>query len=241
MGALVAERSVGKLWSSLSEGPLVIGFTLPSSRRFEGLATAVKKLLSGMGVETYLTFIRGSQVRLDALRLRRCHAVVLSAYAADGLRTRKEKVLLEMPEGSFVKGHKVYFRRKEREHERPLKVGIDRDSYDQAFLTEREFEDCGADFKPCTVMQIDRLLIEGSVDEAVWTIDDMEARPNPAIGERPLSDGLVRQIAGRDTKAVILARAGDVAVEAVIKAAVGVDQAVEIQRQVIEGMMVPEY
>jgi len=60
LGAFVSERSDAKLWSALSDGPLAIAFTVPTSRQFEALATALKKQISSIGVEKCLTFIQGS-------------------------------------------------------------------------------------------------------------------------------------------------------------------------------------
>ena len=42
LGSTIQDMSIGKLWKIASSGPLVIANTLPSNRRYEGLAAAIK-------------------------------------------------------------------------------------------------------------------------------------------------------------------------------------------------------
>ncbi len=77
----MVERSVGRLWATAENGPLVIGLPLASSPRYEGLATAIKQLLTGAGLEVFFIFVRGSRQRLHAVREGRCHVTAMSSFA----------------------------------------------------------------------------------------------------------------------------------------------------------------
>ena len=73
LGAFLVDRSVGRLWATAENGPLVISLPLASSPRYEALATAIKQLLTNAGLEVFLIFVRGSRQRLQAVREGRCH------------------------------------------------------------------------------------------------------------------------------------------------------------------------
>ena len=68
LGSCLLEYSPGGLWNTAHGEPLVIAHTLPSTPRYEGLATALKQIFNQNGVEVYFIFIRGSRTRLQALQ-----------------------------------------------------------------------------------------------------------------------------------------------------------------------------
>ncbi|MGZ6295074.1 MAG: YhfZ family protein, partial [Candidatus Limnocylindrales bacterium] len=108
-GTFLVSRSLGGLWFAARRSPLVIALPLPSTPRVHGLATAIKTLLTEASVQCFLVFIRGSRNRLTALREARCHVAVMSSLAADERRSRSEIVILELPNESFVREHRVYY------------------------------------------------------------------------------------------------------------------------------------
>lgn len=153
LGSFLVRQSVGRLWASAMNQPLVIAHTLPSNRRYEGLATALKKAFNDVGVEAYFIFIRGSRTRLKALRENRCHIAIVSQFAAEGLRGRTEEIAATLAPGSFVKSHQVFFRN-DTKNNQPINVAIDPDSYDQMQLSNIEFKDQPIDFHKITFMSM---------------------------------------------------------------------------------------
>ena len=127
LGATLRSRSIGALWAAAEGVPLIVSLPLPNTPRTEGLATAIKSLLTDAGVEVYLVFSRGSRHRLVELRQGRCHLVVLSALAARELCGSGERVLLELPAPSFVREHRVYYADRAEGMNGPPRVVIDRD------------------------------------------------------------------------------------------------------------------
>lgn len=241
MGSFLKEKSLSLLWELSETCPIVIGLTPTTNLRYEGLATGIKKVLSAAGIEAYMIFIRGSYTRLNALREERCHVIVTSSFAAGELCGRSEEILLRLPETSFVSGHRVFYRANSEDLSRSYRVAIDRDSIDQARLTEMEFAGSDVEFVPVTYTQIHRLLKEGHIDAAVWTVDDMMSHTGSIILDRPLSDDVIRQVKGKDTSAVLIGRAREESVRAVIHAAIRPDELIEIQDKVLAGQILPEY
>ena len=239
MGSYVKARSFGRLWFEAEKEPFVTAFTLPTNRRFEGLATGLHKAFLEAGIEIFSIFIRGSHTRIQALRQNRCHVAVMSTYAASELLNENEEIIFELPPGSHVSGHRVFYNPDPINE--PLRVAIDTSSADQERLTRLEFDGNSVEFVKTTFMQIEHLLREDHIDAAVWTIDDMEFRKITGIANRPLSDHVQNEIGNAITSASLVARKGDSAVEAVVENVLNKDSIMRIQKDVIDGKIVPEY
>jgi hypothetical protein len=219
---------------------MVVALTLPSFPKCEGLATGIYCLLNDAGIETYLIFLRGSVNRIKALRHGRCHAVIVSALAADELCTEEEQVVLKLPPNSFVDEHRVFFRPGRKEESGPLTVGYDPDSFDHRYLTELEFTD-NVIFQPMTFTQIDLHLEDSSVDAAITNGDFLERLLNKKFVSRPLSPKVKALVGERHTSAALVIRAGESPAKVVIKQILNPAKLLEIQQQVMNGRMVPRY
>jgi len=135
-GTILSGRSLGGLWSAARSEPLVVALPLPITRRIQGLATGIKAALAEAGIETYLTFSRGSRRRLQALEDGRCHAVVMSMLGAAEACGPREEIALRLPPGSHASGHMVFERAGAANRDGSLRVGLDRDSVDLQLMTE---------------------------------------------------------------------------------------------------------
>lgn len=241
LGSTLEQKSIGKLWEVVENGPMVIALTLPSFPKCEGLATAIYSLLNQVGVETYLIFIRGSISRLKALRNGHCHAAVISAMAADQLAGAEERTILTLPPESFVKEHRVFYRRHRLHAGQPLIVGIDHDSFDVTYLTELEFAGQDVRFQELVFTQIDLHMAESAVEAAVSNSDHLERMIGDTIASRPLSPPVQAMISDRDTSAAFVIRANDIATQTVLSEVLDPAKVLEIQQQVVERKIVPRY
>ena len=241
LGSYIEDRSLGALWTVAKTCPLIIGLTIPSNSTYEGLATALKSLLTDAGIETYMLFIRGSRTRLKALHDNRCHIIVTSCFAAESLSSNKDTIIMELPQKSFVSGHRVFFTSTDSKNLQRKWVGIDYDSYDQARLTEMEFEGQDMEFIRMTFTQIDYFLANDKIDYAVWTEEDMQFRSNPNIFDRDLSEKVKKTVKYKNTCAALVALTKDTAVHSIIKGALDENELLRIQNLVMEGKILPEY
>jgi hypothetical protein len=240
MGSFLEGKSTAALWSIAAEGPMVIALTLPSFPKCEGLATAIYSLLNSAGIETYLTFIRGSFNRIKALKSGLCHAAVVSALTADALEGSETETILRLPPQTFVTDHRVFFR-SSIQHDRPLIVGIDYDSYDIKYLTELEFADSDVQFQQMPFTQTDLNLERSSVDAAISNADHLSRLMGKEFSSRPLSPKVQAIIGDRDTSAAVLVKGGDIATKAVLTDILRTDDILHIQQKVVEGLIVPRY
>jgi hypothetical protein len=237
----LVRRVLGDLWAAAEGGPLILALPLPSTRRIEGLATAVKAQLADAGVESYLVFIRGSRQRVLALRQQRCHAVVMSSLAAKELGGPDEDTVLELPAGSFVKEHRLYVATDGRSSDEPLRVVMDRDSLDFQLLTELEFRDSGATFVPATYMQFPRLIAERRADAVIWDVEEAESRMPSFVHDRELSQGVLDKIGDSNLRAAFVARRPDTSVRRILTASLDQAAVMKVQGEVVQAQRVPEY
>jgi hypothetical protein len=239
-GAFLVERSIDRLWAMLNTGPVVIALPLASSPRYEALATAIKQLITGAGVDAILMFVRGSRQRLQALREGRCHLAAMSSFAASELCTPDDAVIVELLPNSYNTGHRVFYTPRATDR-RPLRVVVDRHSADQQLLTAVEFADTEVVTLPAMTAQIARMLEADEADAAVWTIDEMQTRWPAGVLDRPLSNAVRERIGDRDTRAVLVGKAVDRPVLKAVCGSLDPEQVERIQLDVIAGRTVPEY
>ncbi len=240
LGAFMVDRSVGRLWATAENGPLVIGLPLASSPRYEALATAIKQLLTNAGLEVFLIFVRGSRQRLQAVRDGRCHLTVMSSFAASELCGPQDAIVSELGIDSYNTGHRVFYSSAQPDPH-PVRVIVDRHSADQQLLTALEFDGADVTLIPAMPAQISRLLANGQADAAVWTVDEMQVGRPAGILDRPLSPAVREKIGDRMTRAVLVGRAADAAVMRAVTAPIQTAAVAQIQLDVMAGRVVPEY
>lgn len=244
LGAYLARRSLPGLWAAADGAPLVVTLPLASNLRGQGLATAVKTVLTEAGMDTFLTFVRGSRNRLRALREGRCHIVVMSGLAAT-IAADPDLAVTILPEQTFAEERRVFLHRPEapesRSPSRRLRVVIDSESADLQRLTELEFERQDVDFVQAVYMQSIALLESGLADAAVWDLDETTRRLPPHVTSRPLSPHVREVIGHHETRAAIVVRADDTPTRVIVEKCLHPERIVEIQQGVLAGELVPGY
>jgi len=238
-GAVLLDRDVGRLYEAAEQGPLLVALSLPSTERINGLATALRAGFTGVGVEAYLSFIRGSRPRIEALAQGRCQVAVMSRLAADALIGRRLEILLTLPPGTFVREHRLFYSK--RLGGRPIRrVAIDRASYDFERLTILEFGS-SVEYVPLNYLRAVREIEAGRVDAAILDVEDALMRYPADMPSRPLSDATLRSLDGSNTSAALVGRVGGIAVREVVRTCIDPRTIVRIQEDVIAGRRAPEY
>lgn len=104
LGTFLTARDLGGLWSTAEGAPCVIALPPSHTRRYDGLATGLKRELLAAGVETFFIFLAGSRDRLRALQQGLYTVTLMSALAADELCGEGETVLHSLPAGKLREG-----------------------------------------------------------------------------------------------------------------------------------------
>lgn len=239
-GAYLRNRSVSRLWAVAEGGPLVLALPLASSRRYEALATALKRLLSDTGLDVFLIFVRGSKQRLKAVHDDRCHLAVMSSFAAGEICRRSDTIVAEMLPASYNTGHRVYYTTA-RSSASPRRVVVDPQSADQHLLSAIEFEDDHVVQVPAMYSQMVNLLRSGDADAAVWTPDEMGTSLPSGLLERQLSPATQQRLGDRDTRAALVGKSTRADALRAVTAALDPSEVERVQRAVMDGQIVPEY
>lgn len=240
LGSILVDISVVELWNLVEDGPLVIAMTLPMHRRFEGLATGLKRSLERAGISVYLIFIRGSRTRLKALREKRCHVAVMSGLAASELCGEGQEILFTLPPGTWVSNYSLFYRQIPA-GERLLRVVVDPDSYDHKRLTELEFEGQQVELRPASFVQFSHLLKNGDIDALLWTTDQEEAFLGDGIANRAVSDRVMQLAGEKSISATFVGRAGSDILRSVLNTTLDPGEIMQVQRDVVSGKLIPEY
>lgn len=241
LGSVVVKLSMGELWNLVEQGPLVIGMTLPMHRRFEGLATGVKRALERSGIETYMIFIRGSRTRLKALDENRCHVALMSGLAAEELTGKNHTILMTLPPGSWISSYSIFYRELPPSQTRPLRVAIDPDSFDHRRLTDLVFAGQTIEYRLAPFVQLSRLLKNGEADATVWASDQEDTYLGSDILQKPISEAVMKLVGGKSISAAFVGRSDSVTLQAVLNAAIDPDEIIETQNKIAREEMIPEY
>jgi hypothetical protein len=225
------------LWGIAVGEPLVGFMPLPYSRRYEGLATALRSCLAETGVPFSLAFMSGAELRLDAVRSGHAFAVV-SALAADVAvaEGRPVRSILEIPGPSYVAAHGVISR--QGDSVAPRRIGADPNSIDQVRLSRAEFGE-QVELVPATYLQLVDSIRRGQIDAAVWALDSVS--PDHEISAEPLRNPAAIALESRAVTAALVVATDDRVVEKMLLDQLDPAVVAQVQRDVLSGARQPSY
>ncbi len=212
---------------------------LPYTLRYEGLATSLYTLLNADGIRAYITFLRGSEARVQMLLDESADYAVMSRmaydeYAASGLPIQ---AAVECEPLSYVGHHVVLLRGDEPDDWMGARVGIDESSVDQRTLTRRYFEGRDVRYVPVQYTQIVDQLMSGNLDAGIWNEDDVHVQA--ADLKQLYVDAAVTS---RDnTRAVIVVRNDDSFTRELLKVLATPTKIEKLQQQVMRGELAVRY
>ena len=145
LGSFVKEINNEILLEKSDLGFLVGVMTLPYSKRYEGLATGIKNNFQNYNLNYYFAYMSGSGVRLSFLRKGIYDFAVVSRLAYEIERERNGDIesVFEFGANSYVSKHVLL---KAPGVKKIVKIGVDRNSEDQKFLTKEFLGDSNYEF-----------------------------------------------------------------------------------------------
>ncbi|MEW6228250.1 MAG: GntR family transcriptional regulator YhfZ [Bacillota bacterium] len=231
-----------RLWEVIGSGPVLGSMPLPYTRRYEGLATGLYDGFAALRIPFIVAYMRGGWSRYEALQLGKFDFAVMSRFAAETLVQGGAEV--EMPitlgEGTHLAGHVAYVRDSSiKTLSDGMRVGIDRESIDQAELTRMEFEDKEITLVEITYNQLLEKLSAEEIDVAIWSIDEAVGR-RLGIPYLPLSSAQAQIAVKKATEAVFVVRKGDKNILEILDH-LDVDSVVRTQQEVLENKRPAKY
>lgn len=212
---------------------------LPYSKKYEGLATGLYSTLNKGSLQANIAFMRGSTNRLDLLLGSRYDFVIMSrlAYRYYEVKGHPLTCVATFGKQTYVNQHVTIARKGFSGSWAGKKIGVDSSSVDHTELTKSYFENKQVELVPLMYNQILTYLTDGTIDAAVWNIDDLNVnRDNvQVLGEAEAVTGF------ESTEAILACRKNDVVCQRLIRETLDIALVAEQQKMVEDGRMIPRY
>lgn len=209
---------------------------LPYTKRYEGLATAIKELFNKKGISFYFAYMQGSRIRTKMLKKGIYDFAIMSQLAYSFQRDEEVKKILSLGSNSYVSDH-VLLSLKNLKRKEIYKIGIDRNSEDQYYFSTKYFHNKKCKYVEINSDNIINHLRNGDIDKAILSIDELE--------ENNIHDIVIEQIDIPEKKsaneAVIIIKNDNELLETLIKEILDIKIIKEIQKKVLKKEMTPRY
>lgn len=212
---------------------------LPYSKHYEGLATGIiASMKNEYELPVNLAYMRGAKKRISMLHEGRYDFAIVSKLAAiEALHEGDSiKMIKEFGAKSYLSNHVlVFFDQSKKEISNHMRVGIDRDSFDQAILTMKVTSSFEVEYVDLKYNQIINKLLAGVIDAAVWNEDEIKDQySNINYVSIPLENE-------DDTIAAIIVRDDCIELCHILDEIIDVEKVLSIQQDVTSGKMIPSY
>lgn len=238
-GTILTSIDLLALASVCGRDHLVGVMPLPYTSRYEGLATGLFTCLNTSGLRSFITFLRGSEARVQALLDGFANYVVMSRMAFDDYVSRGYdlELVVSCAPLTYVGRHVMLTREPDRTDWTGARVGIDESSVDQSVLTRAYFAGVDVEYVPIQYNNIVDMLLAGELDTGIWNEDDVHVRL-AHLAQLPIDDSVTHD---ENTRAVVATRSDDPLTRRLIKTLVSSEKIEDIQRQVMSGELMARY
>ncbi len=239
-GTFIVDIDYVALWEFTDFGTIMGVMPLPYSKLYEGLATAIYKIMNDKNIPFSLAYMRGAANRVKALENGRYDFIVVSKLAAlNSIKNNDNlSIALEFSPYSYVSEHTLVFSNPSyKTIETNMKIGIDIDSIDHSELTYYECKNKEVNFIKLSYNQIITKLMSGEIDAAVWNLDELIERKIP-LKYVPLKASSLEEVA---TQAVILVNKNSYGINNLLSEFIKKEQVEIYQKSVVSGEIIPNY
>lgn len=175
LGTYVKEKNRKKIIEKSGFSFLVGVMPLPYSKRYEGLATGIKKSFQKFGIDYHFAHMSGSEVRIELLRKKVFDFAIISKLAYELLKREHKDIEIALSFGkeSYVSKHVLL---KSKNIKKINKIGFDKNSNDQKYLTNKYFEETKYEFVEIDSDETIELLKSNIVDAIIWNYDEIKEK-----------------------------------------------------------------
>jgi DNA-binding protein len=235
LGKVLISKDKNKLISH-SELKSVVGvMPLPYSKRYEGLATAIKTAFENFGINFYFAYMQGSRIRLKMLKENIYDFAIMSELAYINFKTDKIKKVIDFGNSSYVSKHILISNENDNGK---IRIGIDKNSEDQYFLSKRYFKNYDYEFININSDNVLREILSNNIDKAIISFDDIEDKELENASIIDLED---KEYVDKATIASIVINSNDKFIESLLLQILDKYNIKSIQNKVINKIMIPRY
>lgn len=241
-GTFLVQADYRKLREIAGLASLLGLMPLPYTRRYEGLASGLYEAVRQSDLPFSIGYMRGARNRIAALHRGQADFAVLSRLSAE-LAVAEGGVVIVMGLGpqTFVSQHGILLARPEYTGIADgMRVGIDPQTLDQAWLTAAECRGRQVELVEIPYSHLLQRLREGQIDAAIWNLDELSSG-TMEIYSRPLQSPEARRIAESSSEAVLVIDANRPDLERLLPEIIDPAVVRRIQDEVLEGKRIPSY
>lgn len=234
-GTILKSTNFEKLVELANLGSLVCAMPLPYTKRYEGLASAIKTQIDL--VPLYFAHMRGADVRAECLKNGVHDIAIMSKLAAQSyIEEGSLQVAIELPIHSYVSEHKLIYKGEGRESIK--RVGVDTNSPDQKVLTEMIFR--GKDVEIVSVPYNECLdkINSSFIDATIWNPTSKSDDRYSELTQEALS---ILDNVENFSIAVLMVRKNANFTKALLNHVLDIDELSSHQEGVISGSQTPSY
>lgn len=240
MGTFIIRLDYLKLLELADISFMVGVMPLPYTKRYEGLATGLYNSELADRFSLNLAYMRGAKKRLESLLQGRYDFAVMSEMAAkefikQGINIER---VLNFGKDSFVTDHVLLFHNPSSKGiTEGMKVGIDSSSLDHEMIIHSIIKDLKVELVDLPYNMLKNKLIMGEIDATLITLDELE--DSKFISNYILVDSLINDHI--NTEAVIVVRGDRKEVGSILRKFISVKKILELQKDVINNKIIPNY
>ena len=178
--------------------------------------------------------MQGSRVRLKLLKEGIYDFAIMSNLAYLNSNDKEIKKIISLGNESYVSKHVLL---SVNDNSRKLRVGIDKNSEDQSFLSSKYYENNKCDFIQVNSDSIISNLKNNIIDQAILSIDELEENYYEGINIKDI-DIKEKELANI---AVLVSKKGNTLIESLLKEIINTSEIKVIQEKVLKKEMLPRY
>lgn len=239
LGSFLTAKNLHLLLAFADINFLVGVMPLPYSKKYEGLSHGVLKgLEEKLNLPINMAYMRGAKKRIEMVLDERYDFAITSKYAALEFKNENDniEIITEFGSETYVSRHIMITADKNFMNiEDGMKVGVDRDSIDQLNLTINHTRNKDVKLVNVNYNLIIQSLLNGTIDVAIWNGDELRNK---------YSNLYFKDLDGYsddNTIAVLLVKKDRNDLKKLIADSLDVKEVVNLQRQVIENKIIPNY
>jgi hypothetical protein len=240
LGTYLRHKNNNELLKCAGMNQITAVMPLPYSKKYEGMATGLTMEFEKLNIFFNIAFMRGSSLRIEALRDGRYDLALVSKFSASTHMAVDKKLELGLAFGpkTYVSNHALMFAKDtDTSIEDGMKIGVDPSSTDQKTLIKAETEGKNVELIHLNYMHLLSNLHAGKIDATVWNVDE---RNNEHINIQPLTSPKAIQMEEEMNEAVYLMKKANKKLEYILQL-ISTEEVKTIQKQVEKNEVIPRY
>lgn len=239
LGSFLIDKDMKLLLEFAGISSIVGAMPLPYSKRYEGLASGlIAAMKNKYGIPVSMAYMRGADSRLKMVDRQRYDFAIISRFAAEEYLKEHESIEITVSFGkdSYLNSHAIMFNDfQTTEIKDHMRVGIDYSSIDQRVLTRRVCEGKDVIYIPVEYTNIIERIFSGEIDAAVMNLDEVKEK------HLKINYVALEEKDSINTEAVLVTNSQAKQISVLLREVIDPQMVLDIQKKVMEGVMVPNY